>query len=161
QLDVSPAYGAKCKQSEQQGKPASKARPCIPRAHNGGAQVAVHNPADCYRKRQPVADPTRANVLYHCHDEQRQHRQQIENLRRHPSCLCTLQAHMELLTDVHRAATFVPKAPTMAIAATTIRPRIRAYSITSPPCSFLSSWASTRLGRIANPPRDKARARTR
>src|SRR5438045_9169956 len=41
---------------------------------------------------------------------------------------------------VQRARTLVPVAPMIAIAQTTIRPRIRAYSITSPPASSASTF---------------------
>src|SRR5437762_2818806 len=40
-----------------------------------------------------------------------------------------------LLSEVQGASTFVPTDVITAIAATTIRPAIRAYSNTSPPCS--------------------------
>lgn len=39
------------------------------------------------------------------------------------------------VVDSQRASTLVPTAPITAIAATTIRPAINAYSRTSPPCS--------------------------
>jgi hypothetical protein len=43
--------------------------------------------------------------------------------------------HISALTEVHRANTFVPKAPMTAIAATLINPATKAYSKTSPPDS--------------------------
>src|SRR5438552_682898 len=50
--------------------------------------------------------------------------------------------YIELFSDVQRATTLVPTAPMTAMAATTIRPAIRAYSSTSPPCSSLTSFAN-------------------
>src|SRR5437016_4887034 len=43
--------------------------------------------------------------------------------------------YSEVLSDVQRASTLSPTDEISAMAATTIRPAIRAYSITSPPCS--------------------------
>src|SRR5436305_5199371 len=52
------------------------------------------------------------------------------------------RAYIELLSEFQRASTFVPTEPMTAIAATTIRPAISAYSRTSPPCSSRASFAT-------------------
>src|SRR4051812_1604084 len=50
--------------------------------------------------------------------------------------------YSELLSDVHLPTTLLPTALMIAIAATTIRPAIKAYSSTSPPCSSLTNFAN-------------------
>src|SRR5437773_640716 len=47
--------------------------------------------------------------------------------------------YIELFSEVHLATTLLPTAPMTAIAATTIRPAISAYSSTSPPFSSLTN----------------------
>src|SRR5947199_316453 len=54
-----------------------------------------------------------------------------------------LANYNELSTLVHLARTLLPTDVIAAMAATTIRPAIRAYSSTSPPCSSRTSFAST------------------
>src|SRR4029078_5126234 len=49
--------------------------------------------------------------------------------------------YIELLSEVQRPSTFVPTVPMTAIAPTTIRPAISAYSSTSPPHSSFHSDA--------------------
>src|SRR4051812_33479452 len=52
---------------------------------------------------------------------------------------CVRVRYSEPLSDVQRARTFVPTDVMTAIAATMIRPAIRAYSRTSPPASSTST----------------------
>ena len=47
--------------------------------------------------------------------------------------------HIDEFSEVQRASTFVPTDVIAAIAATTIKPAINAYSSTSPPSSSLAS----------------------
>src|SRR5436305_3225299 len=47
--------------------------------------------------------------------------------------------YIELLSEVQRASTLVPTVPMTAMAATTIRPAISAYSSTSPPRSSFTN----------------------
>src|SRR5687768_8811746 len=51
-------------------------------------------------------------------------------------------AYIELFSEFQRASTLVPTEPMTAIAATTIRPAIRAYSSTSPPRSSRNNFDS-------------------
>jgi hypothetical protein len=60
-------------------------------------------------------------------------------LERHPCARIVAIDHIEWCSEGHVASTFVPTAPMTAIAATTIRPAIRAYSSTSPPCSSFTN----------------------
>src|SRR5436309_891216 len=57
-----------------------------------------------------------------------------------PARALALDYYIELSSDDHLATTLVPTAPMMAMAATTIRPAISAYSSTSPPCSSRISF---------------------
>src|SRR2546423_6942903 len=50
--------------------------------------------------------------------------------------------YIDWLSEVHFASTLVPTEVIAAIAATTIKPTIRAYSSTSPPCSSLTSFVT-------------------